>query len=92
MASLEGKEHLVTLLRAFWVVMFTFEISVNSYAEGGAIYNSFPFLSKWALWLTYLTQLVALFATNTPQPESAALSKTYKNHPLFAWKWYTILF
>lgn len=79
-------------MRIFWICIFTFEICVSTYGLGGAIYNSFPYISKWAVWLTYFSELVGLFAVDMPSDESKSLGSNYKYSPFFAWKWYTILF
>ena len=78
------------LSRCFWLVIFTFEISVNCYNMGGAVYQSIPYFSKWGLWMTYICYIIGLFSTYPPKDDAKSL--TSYNSPFCAWKWYIMLF
>jgi len=72
--------------------MFTMMIGISANGLGGSIYLSFPYVAKWSLWLTYFAEIVGMFSTDIASDESKSLSSNYKYSPLFAWKWFTILF
>ena len=86
-----GKEYIVILHRVFWVVILTFQLSIDK-LQHGTFGNEIKYMQKWGLWLTYLTFMTGLFACDPPPTDAMVLLKSYRNSPFQAWKWFTILF
>ena len=86
-----GKEYIVILHRVFWVVILTFQLSIDK-LQHGTFGNEIKYMQKWGLWLTYLTFMTGLFACDPPPTDATVLLKSYRNSPFQAWKWFTILF
>ena len=76
----DGKEHIVILNRVFWIVILTFQLSIDKLTYGN-FGDTLKLMQKWGLWFTYMTFLTGLFACS-PQPNDATvLLKSYKNSP-----------
>jgi hypothetical protein len=66
-------------------------LSVDKFAHG-TFGDTFKYMQKWGLWFTYFTFMTGLFACTPPANEATVLLKSYKNSPMQAWKWYSVLY
>jgi hypothetical protein len=73
------------------VFVLTFQLSIDK-LEHGSFGDTMKYMQKWGVWLTYLTFMTGLFACTPPPNDASVLLKSYRNSPLQAWKWFTVLF
>lgn len=87
---MRGRERWLVYQRMFWIVVLTFELSVDR-SDGGTSFEVAD-LSKWSLWLTYATFVLGLFACAPPVEKTKQEYQRTRSSPCQSWKMFTVLF
>jgi len=86
-----GKEKYLVYFRMGVIVFLTFELSID--LLNGASFIEAPDLTKWGLWITFITFVTGLFSCMPVQDfDSPETYRITKNKPVMAWKLFTICF